>query len=399
MADHGTNILALGLPWVVTWRYFNGPEPMAARGAKLLARRLQKEVNLESGNPQLTDYIDGKHYKNGVLEFFRHSEGRVLKNGNQYDLEFHLTDHLGNVRVTIDEQGNTTQRDDYYPFGATFNNYKSGQENLYKFNGLEEQKETDNYMAFYRDYDFWLGRWNQIDPKANEFFSPYAGMQNNPVFYADPLGDTVKFAGKAEETAYNDYKNEVNSRVQQYDKRTQKLRAKGKTEKADERDANRANNVYVQIQGELSKAEADKTIFRVRSGSNSSNPAGGGNVSYNPKTKEIDVNINTAGDFSTMQRIAHEFKHVDQFINKELDFHRNGIVGGILYDKTDEIAAFRRQNHFGTVRVNPISIVNRDYAKLPAQSRSFQSPFFQSMSAAQQHQYKTGGYFIYHGKK
>jgi RHS repeat-associated protein len=83
------------------------------------------------------------------------------------------------------------QKDDYYPFGGTFNSYVSGDPNDYKFQGMELQDETETYLTEFRTYDPWLGRWGQIDPKANPFESPYVGMGNNPLKYIDPLGDTV----------------------------------------------------------------------------------------------------------------------------------------------------------------------------------------------------------------
>lgn len=85
------------------------------------------------------------------------------------------------------------QTNDYYPFGLTFNSYQ--RENSlpqhYLYQGMELQPETETYLTEYRTYDPALGRWNQIDPKANEFHSPYVGMGNNPLFYIDPLGDTI----------------------------------------------------------------------------------------------------------------------------------------------------------------------------------------------------------------
>ena len=46
-------------------------------------------------------------------------------------------------------------------------------------------------MTEFRIYDAWLGRWTQVDPKANEFHSPYTGMGNNPLLFIDPRGDTI----------------------------------------------------------------------------------------------------------------------------------------------------------------------------------------------------------------
>jgi len=266
--------------------------------------------------------------------------------------------------------------------------------NKYKYNGKEEQEMPGKWLDYgWRMYDPALAKWHCPDPKAEKYYSwsPYAYCYNNPLSYIDPQGDTVKFAGATEEAAYNDYKNTVNSSVESYDNRTQKLRDKGKTEKADKRDANRSNNAYVQIQGELSAAESNENVFMVRMGSNISNSAGAGNVSYNKGTKEIDVNIASGGGWTTMQKVSHEFKHIDQFINLELDFNHDG-GGGLLYDKADEVAAFKRQNLFGT-SVDPVSFVNENYSTRQEGPKSFHL-----LSPTEQTQYKTTKY-IYNGKK
>ncbi|WP_415033959.1 RHS repeat-associated core domain-containing protein [Flavobacterium sp.] len=39
-----------------------------------------------------------------------------------------------------------------------------------------------------RDYDPAIGRWLGIDPVTHHSMSPYVGMDNNPVFWADPSG-------------------------------------------------------------------------------------------------------------------------------------------------------------------------------------------------------------------
>lgn len=61
----------------------------------------------------------------------------------------------------------------------------------------------------------------------------------------------------------------------------------------------------------------------------------------------INININSSkhGDFSAIQRMAHEFKHAYQFEVGELDLTSSGF-GGQLYDRTDEYAAYSRQNAF-----------------------------------------------------
>jgi len=68
-------------------------------------------------------------------------------------------------------------------------------ENKFKFQGQELQDELDlNVYSFqFRNYDPAIGRWWQVDPKANPHESVYASMGNNPLRYIDPMGDTVKY--------------------------------------------------------------------------------------------------------------------------------------------------------------------------------------------------------------
>jgi RHS repeat-associated protein len=292
---------------------------------------------------------------------------------------------------------------DYYPFGLVMNQTNTFADgvlpNKYLYNGKELQDDelAGNSLGWYdygkRMYDPTLARWHTQDPKAEKYFnwSPYSYCYSNPLIFVDPQGDTIKFAGVGEKAAFYDFKNTTNSRVAAYDERTQKIRDKGKTKRADKRDAERSDNVYVQIQGELNSAESDETIFRVRMGSNISNSAGAGNVSYNSSKQEIDVNISSGGGWSTMQKFAHEFKHVDQFIKLELDFSPNG-GGGLLYDKTDEVAAFERQNLFGRT-VNAKMYVEENYSNRREGPKSFHL-----LTPTEQTQYKTTKY-IYHGKK
>jgi RHS repeat-associated protein len=340
-----------------------------------------------------TDYIGSKVYQNGSLKQIQTSEG-YCQAGVYY---YYLKDHLGNTRVVINSSGTTVEKSHYYPFGMRF--FPESTSNSaaigFRYNGKEF--ETMNGLNRYdygkRMYDPALGRWHVADSRAEKYFSysPYNYCANNPLNFIDPQGDTIKYAGATEEAAYNDYKNTVKSRVQAYDKRTQTLRDKGKTERADKRDANRSDNAYVQIQGELGAAESDENIFMIRMGGNISNKAGDGNISYNSSTQEIDVNISLGGGWTTMQKVAHEFKHVDQFINFMLDLNPNG-GGGLLYDKTDEVAAFERQNLFGT-RVDAKTFVNENYSDRREGPKSFHL-----LTPIEQTQYKSTKY-IYHGKK
>ena len=158
-----------------------------------------------NGVSTITDYLGGYQYKNDALEFFPHAEGYVKNTSGMYSYVFNYTDHLGNVRVSysdLDKDGSIDktkneilEESNYYPFGlkhepnAVINkqpNYK------YKYNGKELQDELGLNMYDYgaRNYDPALGRWMNIDPKAetSRRWSPYNYCYNNPLRFIDPDG-------------------------------------------------------------------------------------------------------------------------------------------------------------------------------------------------------------------
>ena len=73
------------------------------------------------------------------------------------------------------------QKDDYFPFGLTFNHWKNAPpENLYQFQGQEQQKETGWSSFKWRNAMPEIGRFFNVDPLAEEYLynSPYAFSEN-----------------------------------------------------------------------------------------------------------------------------------------------------------------------------------------------------------------------------
>jgi RHS repeat-associated protein len=142
-----------------------------------------------------SDYLGSVQYLNGTAQFAATEEGRVYNNSGTYRYDYFMKDQVGNIRLTYTANGSgvtVLQRDEYYPFGNTFDSYLgSGGANTYKFNGMEFQENGVNTFDFHaRMYDPQIGRSFQPDPHADFYAakSPFSFLANNPISYTDPTG-------------------------------------------------------------------------------------------------------------------------------------------------------------------------------------------------------------------
>ncbi len=128
---------------------------------------------------------------------------------------YNHTDHLGNIRQNITkENGRLTvlREHNYYPFGLLHKGYNEEKEDLkydkeqdfiftvqaqagrykYKFQGQERQEDLDlGWDSFkYRNYDYAIGRFFNVDPLAEKF--PYNGVYN---FSENRVVDGVELEG------------------------------------------------------------------------------------------------------------------------------------------------------------------------------------------------------------
>jgi len=88
---------------------------------------------------------------------------------------------------------------------------KGGETFVYQDSELDEEKGT--YYTLYRGLDNDIVRWQQYDPKANPFESPYVSMAANPVINTDVLGDSSRFYNENGDLLLTTYDNLENAVV------------------------------------------------------------------------------------------------------------------------------------------------------------------------------------------
>lgn len=141
------------------------------------------------------------------LESAAFSSGRIFATttagGISYSLQYYLTDHLGSVRVIVDNAGEVVERNDYYPFGLRWDDGLLSN-NRYRYNGKEEQSfiglPYTDYGARMYEPRFRLG-WNGSDLLAENYYpiSPYVFCLNNPMKYLDPNGMEIDISCLSED--------------------------------------------------------------------------------------------------------------------------------------------------------------------------------------------------------
>ncbi len=107
---------------------------------------------------------------------------------------YYIKDHLGSIRLTIEDDGSLFAAQDYDPWGKITRSWNpSTPYEKFKFTGKELDTETEYHYFGARYYDSFKAQWTSPDPLEDIFpgWNSYNYCIGNPVNYTDPNGTTV----------------------------------------------------------------------------------------------------------------------------------------------------------------------------------------------------------------
>lgn len=167
-------------------------------------KKLERIIKLGTTVQEDRVYDDGIEYAGttaSVMEFVHTPEGRAIPSSGAYNLQYHVTDHLGNIRALFADANNDgvltsneiLQINDFYAYGRDIvysQNAGTSPDDKYKYNGKEFQFDLTELDYGARFYDPVIGRWNVVDPlsELNRRWSPYRYGYDNPIRFIDPDG-------------------------------------------------------------------------------------------------------------------------------------------------------------------------------------------------------------------
>ena len=138
-----------------------------------------------------TDYIGDFIFEDGKLSKYQFEGGYCSFDSNlNPTYHYYEKDHLGSIRMVVNENGTIEQVNHYYPFGGVYGDlaYNSElQKNKYIGKEFDHTSGLDWYDHGARMYDAAKGSWDRMDKLAEKYCSinPYIYSINNPITYLD----------------------------------------------------------------------------------------------------------------------------------------------------------------------------------------------------------------------
>ena len=144
-----------------------------------------------------TDYIGDFIFEDGKLSKYQFEGGYCSFDSNLNPTYYYYEkDHLGSIRMVVNENGTIEQVNHYYPFGGVYGDlaYNSElQKNKYIGKEFDHTSGLDWYDHGARMYDAAKGSWDRMDYFCEKYFSnsPYISCFNIPTKYIDESGDSA----------------------------------------------------------------------------------------------------------------------------------------------------------------------------------------------------------------
>ena len=148
----------------------------------------------ESAVTNTTDYVGNFVFEDGKLSKYLFDGGYCSFDQNQNPVfHYYEKDHLGSIRMVVNENGTIEQVNHYYPFGGVYGDlsYNSEyQRNKYIGKEFDHMHGLDWYDHGARMYDAAKVVWNKVDPLSEIYFhfGPYLYCENNPIVMFDNTG-------------------------------------------------------------------------------------------------------------------------------------------------------------------------------------------------------------------
>ena len=172
----------------------------------------------ESAVTNTTDYIGNFIFEDGKLDKYLFDGGYCSFEQNQNPVfHYYEKDHLGSIRMVVNENGTMEQVNHYYPFGGVYGDlsYNSEyQRNKYIGKEFDHMYGLDWYDHGARMYDAARLAWDRMEPLYDKYYplNTYLYSGNNPinsidddgnriiVWYKDKIGNDQSFVFTGQET-------------------------------------------------------------------------------------------------------------------------------------------------------------------------------------------------------